>query len=137
MRRIMFILSVGAVAAMMVVMTAVPALAQNAPQTSGAASSNEAVNAPGAGNVCVQQADNVNTGNNQQNLLNLQANLQLNINALIGTMNRIMETGLGDLFAASNNAATQTNNATNTQNGITQLDAANQECDQALARSGG
>jgi hypothetical protein len=87
--------------------------------------------------VCAQQADNVNTGNNQQNLLNLQANLQLNINALIGTMNRIMETGLGDLFAASNNAATQTNNATNTQNGITQLDAANQECDQALARSGG
>ena len=133
----MFILSVGAVSAMMVVMTAVPALAQNAPQTSGAASSNEAVNAPGAGNVCAQQADNVNTGNSQQNLLNIQANLQLNINALIGTMNRIMETGLGDLFAASNNAATQTNNATNTQFGITQLDAANQECDQALAKSGG
>jgi LPXTG-motif cell wall-anchored protein len=117
----------------MVLLVAAPALAQNATQTSGPASSNLAVDAAGAGNVCVQQANNVNTGNNQQNLANIQANIQANLNLLAGEMNRIMETGPGDLNAASNNAATQTNNATNTQNGITQLNAARQQCEQALA----
>ncbi len=136
MRRIMLVLSVGAVMAAMLVLSAVPAMAQdltNAPQVSGAAMSNLLVNAEKAGNVAVQQANNVNTGNNQQNLLNLQANAQINANVLTGDDNRIMETGPGDLNAASNNTATQSNTATNTQNGITQINMAQQSVAQALA----
>ena len=136
MRRIMLVLSVGAVMAAMLVLSAVPAMAQdltNASQVSGAAMSNLLVNAAGAGNVAVQQANNVNTGNNQQNLLNLQANAQINANVLTGDDNRIMETGPGDLNAASNNTATQSNTATNTQNGITQINMAQQSVAQALA----
>ncbi len=136
MRRIMLVLSVGAVMAAMLVLSAVPAMAQdltNASQVSGAAMSNLLVNAEKAGNVAVQQANNVNTGNNQQNLLNLQANAQINANVLTGDDNRIMETGPGDLNAASNNTATQSNTATNTQNGITQINMAQQSVAQALA----
>ena len=136
MRRIMLVLSVGAVMAAMLVMSAVPAFAQvftNAPQTSGTAMSDLIVNAEKAGNVAVQQANNVNSGNNQQNLLNLQANAQINANVLTGDDNRIMETGPGDLNAASNNTATQSNTATNTQNGITQINMAQQSVAQALA----
>ena len=133
MRRIMLVLSVGAVMAAMLVMSAVPAFAQNAPQTSGAAMSDLLVNAEKAGNVAVQQANNVNSGNNQQNLLNLQANAQINANVLSGEGSRIMETGPGDLNAASFNTATQSNTATNTQNGITQVNMAQQSVAQALA----
>jgi hypothetical protein len=132
----MLVLSVGAVMAAMLVLSAVPAMAQdltNASQVSGAAMSNLLVNAEKAGNVAVQQANNVNTGNNQQNLLNLQANAQINANVLTGERNRIMETGPGDLNAASNNTATQSNTATNTQNGITQINMAQQSVAQALA----
>jgi hypothetical protein len=132
----MLVLSVGAVMAAMLVLSAVPAMAQdltNASQVSGAAMSNLLVNAEKAGNVAVQQANNVNTGNNQQNLLNLQANAQINANVLTGDDNRIMETGPGDLNAASNNTATQSNTATNTQNGITQINMAQQSVAQALA----
>ena len=136
MRRIMLVLSVGAVMAAMLVMSAVPAFAQvftNAPQTSGTAMSDLIVNAEKAGNVAVQQANNVNSGNNQQNLLNLQANAQINANVLSGEGSRIMETGPGDLNAASFNTATQSNTATNTQNGITQVNMAQQSVAQALA----
>src|ERR671939_485800 len=100
----MLVLSVGVVMAAMLVMSAVPAMAEvNAPQVSGAAMSDLMVNAEKAGNVAVQQANNVNTGNNQQNLLNLQANAQINANVLSGEGSRIMETGPGDLNAASFN----------------------------------
>ena len=134
MRRIMLVLSVGVVMAAMLVMSAVPAMAEvNAPQVSGAAMSDLMVNAEKAGNVAVQQANNVNTGNNQQNLLNLQANAQINANVLSGEGSRIVETGPGDLNAASFNTATQSNTATNTQNGITQVNMAQQSVAQALA----
>ena len=114
-----------------VLLVAAPALAQNAPQTSGAASSNLTVDAAGAGNVCAQQANNVNTGNNQQNLANAQANIQANINLLERARQDIAAGG--DVNVASGNAATQTNTATSAQYGITQLNAARQQCEQALA----
>ena len=131
MRRIMLVLSVGAVMAAMLVMSAVPAFAQNAPQTSGAAMSDLLVNAEKAGNVAVQQANNVNTGNNQQNLLNLQSNAQINANVLVDSSQAIAAGG--DVNIASNNTATQSNTATNTQNGITQVNMAQQSVAQALA----
>ena len=131
MRRIMLVLSVGAVMAAMLVMSAVPAFAQNAPQTSGTAMSDLLVNAEKAGNVAVQQANNVNTGNNQQNLLNLQANAQINANVLVDSSQAIAAGG--DVNIASNNTATQSNTATNTQNGITQVNMAQQSVAQALA----
>jgi hypothetical protein len=127
----MLVLSAGAVMAAMLVMSAVPAFAQNAPQTSGAAMSDLLVNAEKAGNVAVQQANNVNTGNNQQNLLNLQSNAQINANVLVDSSQAIAAGG--DVNIASNNTATQSNTATNTQNGITQVNMAQQSVAQALA----
>ena len=65
-----------ALLAMMLVASA-PAWAQ---QTSGPATANPSVDAAGAGNVCVQQVQNVNTGNVSQE----QA--AANINAQIGAL---------------------------------------------------
>src|SRR5918997_6086526 len=58
----------------MTLLASAPAWAQ---QTSGAATANPAVNAALAGNVCVQQVQNVNTGNVNQVQDAVNANAQV------------------------------------------------------------
>ncbi len=119
----------------MVLLASAPAFAQ---QTSGAATANPAVDAAGAGNVCVQQVQNVNTGNVNQE----QA--AANINEQIGFLQAAAATAVGeDAFAQAQNFAedvnvTQTQNVdqsiTQNQEGISQVNNAFQLCHQVLNR---
>src|SRR3712207_4685715 len=106
----------------MVLLASSPAFAQ---QTSGPATGAQAVDAAGAGNVCVQQVQNVNSGNVTQD----QA--AANINAQIGALQTALATatGAGSTAAAANVAqgvtVTQTQNVdqniAQTQEGIEQI----------------
>jgi hypothetical protein len=123
-----------ALLAMMLVASS-PAWAQ---QTSGPATANPSVDAAGAGNVCVQQVQNVNTGNVSQE----QA--AENINAQIGNLQvAIAEATAADATATATNEqgdvnVTQTQNVdqsiTQTQQGISQVNWAFQLCHQTLNR---
>jgi hypothetical protein len=109
-----------------------PAWAQ---QTSGAATANPSVNAAHAGNVCVQQLQNVNTGNVSQE----QA--AANINEQIGADQTAVALADEGVAVASNVAGdiTQTQDVnqsiTQTQEGISQVNNAFQLCHQVLNRS--
>ena len=107
-----------------------PAWAQ---QTSGSATANPAVNAAGAGNVAVQQVQNVNTGN-----VNQEANA-LNANAQIGFIQAALAFAGDDAFAdnfADDINVDQTQNVeqniTQNQEGIEQVNWAFQFCNQTL-----
>ena len=120
-----------AMLAMMLVASS-PAWAQ---QTSGAATANPAVNAAHAGNVAVQQVQNVNTGNVNQE----QA--AANINEQIGALQTAVATAVDNSTAVASNQVgnvTQTQTVdqsiTQTQEGIEQVNNAFQLCNQVLNR---
>jgi hypothetical protein len=125
-----------AMLAMMLVASS-PAWAQ---QTSGAATANPAVNAAGAGNVAVQQVQNVNTGNVNQ------VQNAANVNEQIGFIQVAEATATseeGDALAVAANVAlgvdvTQTQtvdqNITQSQQGISQTNNAFQLANQTLNR---
>jgi hypothetical protein len=125
-----------ALLAMMLVASS-PAWAQ---QTSGPATANPSVDAAGAGNVCVQQVQNVNTGN-----VNQEQNAA-NVNEQIGFIQVAEATATseeGDALAVAANVAlgvdvTQTQtvdqNITQTQQGISQTNNAFQLANQTLNR---
>ena len=108
-----------------------PAWAQ---QTSGPATANPAVNAAHAGNVCVQQVQNVNTGNVSQEQAAAAINEQI---ALLGVA---VAVGGDDAEArvmnVRENVQVQTQNVeqniTQTQEGIEQVNWAFQLCNQTL-----
>ena len=113
-----------------------PAWAQ---QTSGPATANPSVNAAGAGNVCVQQVQNVNTGNVSQ------SQDAVNENAQIGFTQVAAATAVAgdDATAVATNVAedvnvtqTQTVNQSiaQTQDAIHQTNNAFQLCNQILNR---
>jgi hypothetical protein len=113
-----------------------PAWAQ---QTSGPATANPSVNAAHAGNVCVQQVQNVNTGNVSQ------SQEAVNENAQIGFIQEaIAEAVAGDdalaealnLALGVDVAQTQTvdQSITQSQQGISQTNNALQLCHQTLNR---
>ena len=101
-----------------------PAFAQ---QTSGPATGLQAVNAAHAGNVCVQQLQNVNTGNVDQD----QA--AANINEQIGAIQVAIDSAA---VQEANVAQAQDVNQsiTQTQDGIHQTNNALQICNQVLNR---
>ncbi len=101
-----------------------PAFAQ---QTSGPATGAQAVDAAGAGNVCVQQLQNVNTGNVEQD----QA--AANINAQIGAVQVAIDSAA---VQEANVTQTQDVNQSITQNqeGIVQQNWAFQLANQTLNR---
>ncbi len=119
----------------MVLLASSPALAQ---QTSGPATGAQAVDAAGAGNVCVQQVQNVNSGNVSQE----QA--AANINAQIGNLQAALAaaTAEGATATAQNEQrdvnVRQTQNVdqsiAQTQEGIEQINNAFQLCNQVLNR---
>jgi hypothetical protein len=120
-----------AMLAMMLVASS-PAWAQ---QTSGAATANPAVNAAGAGNVAVQQVQNVNTGNVNQ----VQA--AANVNAQIGAVQTATAIAAdGGTAVAANEVGDVTQTQTVTQNieqnqqGISQVNNAFQLANQTLNR---
>ena len=120
-----------ALLAMMLVASS-PAWAQ---QTSGAATANPAVNAAGAGNVAVQQVQNVNTGNVNQ------VQDAVNANAQIGAVQTATATAdAGSVAVASNEVGdidqTQDVNQSIAQNqeGISQTNNAVQLANQVLNR---
>ena len=113
-----------------------PAWAQ---QTSGPATANPSVNAAHAGNVCVQQVQNVNTGNVSQ------SQDAVNENAQIGFTQVAAATAVAgdDATAVATNVAedvnvTQTQDVnqsiTQNQQGISQVNWAFQLCNQTLNR---
>ncbi|MDQ3999534.1 MAG: hypothetical protein M3283_00725 [Actinomycetota bacterium] len=108
-----------------------PAWAQ---QTSGPATGAQGVNAAHAGNVCVQQLQNVNTGNVSQE----QA--AANINEQIGADQTAVAIADEGVAVASNVAGdiTQTQDVNQSiaqnQEGIEQVNNALQICEQALNR---
>src|SRR5215213_5894444 len=89
-----------ALLAMMLVASS-PAWAQ---QTSGPATGTQAVDAAGAGNVCVQQVQNVNSGNVDQ--------AAANVNAQLGALQTALAAADRGAVAVAANAAdvTQTQN---------------------------
>jgi hypothetical protein len=117
----------------MTVMAAVPAWAQ---QTSGPATGVQAVDAAGAGNVCVQQVQNVNSGNVDID----QA--AANVNEQVGFLQAAAAEASGqDSTAVAANVAadvnvTQTQDVTQAINqqatGIEQINTAIQICNQAF-----
>jgi hypothetical protein len=119
-----------AMLAMMLVASS-PAWAQ---QTSGAATANPAVNAAGAGNVAVQQVQNVNTGNVNQ----VQA--AANVNAQIGAVQTATAIADEGVAVAANEVGDVTQTQTVTQNieqnqqGISQVNNAFQLANQTLNR---
>jgi hypothetical protein len=109
-----------------------PAWAQ---QTSGPATANPSVNAAHAGNVCVQQVQNVNTGNVNQ------VQEAANVNAQIGFAQLAAAIAGDDAFAdnfAEDVDVDQTQNVeqniTQNQEGISQINNAIQICEQTLNR---
>ena len=125
-----------AMLAMMLVASS-PAWAQ---QTSGAATANPSVDAAGAGNVCVQQVQNVNTGNVSQSQDATNANAQI---GFIQDAEATATSVEGDAIAAAANVAedvnvTQTQDVnqsiTQNQQGISQVNWAFQLCNQTLNR---
>ena len=120
-----------AMLAMMLVASS-PAWAQ---QTSGAATANPAVNAAGAGNVAVQQVQNVNTGNVSQ------VQNAANVNAQIGAVQTATAIADEGVAVAANEVGDVTQTQTVTQNieqnqqGISQVNNALQLCHQVLNRS--
>ncbi len=123
-----------AMLAMMLVASS-PAWAQ---QTSGAATANPAVNAAGAGNVCVQQVQNVNTGNVNQVQAAANVNAQIGVlAAIVGNveegpgpqMNRIVQRDID-----VDQAQTVNQSITQSQQGISQTNWAFQLCNQTLNR---
>jgi hypothetical protein len=123
-----------AVLAMMLVASS-PAWAQ---QTSGPATANPSVNAAHAGNVAVQQVQNVNTGNVNQ------VQEAANVNAQIGFAQVATATATGeDATAVAANEAEDVNvtqtqtvdqNITQSQQGISQTNNAFQLANQTLNR---
>ena len=126
----------------MALAVAAPALAQ---QTSGAATSGGAsLTAGDLANQCAQVANNVNTGNVDQDAA--AENIQSNIGALaLLEQNATAGGGLLSFLNFALNLAfvdqdvTQTNNATQTnviaQDGIDQINNAKLECNQAIAQT--
>jgi hypothetical protein len=108
-----------------------PAFAQ---QTSGPATGLQAVNAAHAGNVCVQQVQNVNSGNVSQE------QLAANINVQLGALQEAVAVAVDGTATASNEAnVTQTQTTVDqsiaqNQEGIEQINNALQICEQALNR---
>ncbi len=101
-----------------------PAWAQ---QTSGPATGAQAVDAAGAGNVCVQQVQNVNSGNVNQ------AQFAENINVQIGAIQvAIRSAAVQEANVWQIQDVTQ--NITQTQDGIHQTNNALQLCNQVLNR---
>jgi hypothetical protein len=127
------IIAMVAAALVLAVVLAVPALAQ---QTSGPATGAQAVNAALAGNVCVQQAENVNSGNVD---IDQAAN---NINAQVGFAQTAVAEPTGenaeavavneakDVNVTQNQTVTQ--NIAQTAHGIEQVNNALQICNQAF-----
>src|SRR5829696_2623556 len=119
-----------ALLAMMLVASS-PAFAQ---QTSGPATGAQAVDAAGAGNVCVQQVQNVNSGNVSQD----QA--AANINNQIGAMQDAAAAADRGAVAVATNEANVTQTQTvdqsiaQSQEGIEQINNALQICNQTLNR---
>ena len=121
-----------ALLAMMLVASS-PAWAQ---QTSGPATGTQAVDAAGAGNVCVQQVQNVNSGNVDQD----QA--AANVNAQLGALQTALAAADRGAVAVAANAAdvTQTQNVDQSiaqnQDAIDQINNAIQICNQTLNQLG-
>ena len=112
-----------------------PAWAQ---QTSGPATANPSVNAAHAGNVCVQQVQNVNTGNVSQEQAAAAINAQI---ALLGVAVAVAEGEDAKAVAKANvkeaeqnQTQTVTQNITQNQVGISQTNNAFQLCHQILNR---
>ena len=119
----------------MTLVASAPAWAQ---QTSGPATANPAVDAAGAGNVCVQQVQNVNTGNVDQDQAAATVNAQLGVLAVIAgnvegaqgpQQNKIIQKDI-DVDQTQN----VEQNITQTQEGIEQVNWAFQLCNQTLNR---
>ena len=110
-----------------------PAWAQ---QTSGPATANPSVNAAHAGNVCVQQVQNVNTGNVSQEQAAATINAQIGVlAAIVGNQeagpgpqqNKIIQKNID-----VDQTQTVEQNITQTQEGIEQVNWAFQLCNQTL-----
>ena len=119
--------------AAMLAMTLVASSPAFAQQTSGAATGAQAVNAAFAGNVAVQQLQNVNSGNVDQD------QVAANVNAQIGAVQTATATADGGTAVAVNLAdvdQTQTVNQSIAQNqqGIVQQNNAIQLANQVLNR---
>jgi hypothetical protein len=115
----------------MTLVVSYPAWAQ---QTSGSATANPSVNAAHAGNVCVQQVQNVNTGNVSQAQAAEIINAQI---ALLGVAVAVADEGDAKAKAVvkdaeQNQTQTVTQNITQTQEGIEQANWAFQLCHQTL-----
>ncbi len=119
----------------MTLLASAPAWAQ---QTSGAATANPSVNAAHAGNVAVQQVQNVNTGNVSQVQAAANINAQIGVlAAIVGNveegpgpqMNRIVQRDI-DVDQTQN----VEQNITQNQEGIEQVNWAFQLCNQTLNR---
>ena len=131
MRKLMLLAAVLA----MTLVASSPAWAQ---QTSGPATANPSVNAAHAGNVCVQQVQNVNTGNVNQVQTAETVNAQIGVlAAIVGNeeagpgpqMNRIVQRDID-----VDQTQTVEQNITQTQEGIEQVNWAFQLCNQTLNR---
>jgi hypothetical protein len=125
-----------ALLAMMLVASS-PAWAQ---QTSGPATANPSVDAAGAGNVAVQQVQNVNTGNVNQEQTAANVNEQIGFQQVAEATATSVE---GDALAVAANVAEDVNvtqtqtvdqNITQTQQGISQTNNAFQFANQTLNR---
>jgi hypothetical protein len=117
----------------MTLVVSYPAWAQ---QTSGPATANPSVNAAHAGNVCVQQVQNVNTGNVSQAQAAEIINAQI---ALLGVAVAVADEGDAKAKAVvkdaeQNQTQTVTQNITQNQVGISQTNNAFQLCHQILNR---
>ena len=124
--------------AAMLAMTLVASSPAWAQQTSGPATANPSVNAAHAGNVCVQQVQNVNTGNVNQVQTAETVNAQIGVlAAIVGNeeagpgpqMNRIVQRDID-----VDQTQTVEQNITQTQEGIEQVNWAFQLCNQTLNR---
>ena len=120
----------------MMLLASSPAWAQT--QTSGAATANPAVNAAGAGNVCVQQVQNVNTGNVSQVQEAATINEQISLLgvALAFATGEDAEANAEANVENATQSQTQTveQNITQSQEGISQTNWAFQLCNQILNR---
>ena len=112
-----------------------PAWAQ---QTSGAATANPSVDAAHAGNVCVQQVQNVNTGNVSQEQAAAAINEQI---SLVGVAVAVAEGEDARAVADArvrdvdvNQTQNVEQNITQSQQGIEQVNWAFQLCNQTLNR---
>ena len=117
----------------MTLVASAPAWAQ---QTSGPATANPSVDAAGAGNVCVQQVQNVNTGNVDQDQAAATINAQIGVlAAIVGNVeagpgpqqNKIVQKEID-----VDQTQTVEQNITQTQEGIEQVNWAFQLCNQTL-----